>query len=404
MEPEITRTNPQAYYYWLRQQGVGIQQAGELLQQRFGAPQTAEERAKQAASKQQQAGLAQAGGTIGGLIAATQLPNLFTSSSKALSTPQILSVTRTGDAASAISGGSGTGGGAGGGASTTTGGGALGLSPMAGLGAGAVAAYYGPSYYKYAKELMSGDISEDEAVKSAMLSNPVTAWAVPIADKLGLGIKTGKHKDQRRRDIVRDQLQQMGVADPNWQVQLDTGASFDIGKDGGYRDKKGLRSFELDFENPEKPFQGEVIGYLNPLIEYLAAGDDKLRSDFTGQFTKGILQNADDLETAKIHAQSLYNKMGVSDRATAEQMIADLVANKAVTEDEAAAYRFGVASLFGNPNGTSAQTQQPTRAARGQVERVSPGMYVDDQGKIRKANDLRSALEAAYKQPKRRGR
>ena len=141
---------------------------------------------------------------------------------------------------------------------------------------------------------------------------------------------------------------------------------------------------------------------VNPLVEYLAAGDDKLRSDFTGQFTRGILDNSNDLETAKLHAQALYNKMGVTDRGAAEQMISDLLANKGITEDEAAAYRFGVASLFGNPTGGSATPQQPTRAASGQVARVSPGMYVDDKGSVRKANNLRSALTQAYKNTRNR--
>lgn len=67
-EPSITQTDPRAYYLWLQTQRVPPYQAVQMVQQRFGAPKSPEEQARQRANQAQSNALAQTGGTIGGIL------------------------------------------------------------------------------------------------------------------------------------------------------------------------------------------------------------------------------------------------------------------------------------------------------------------------------------------------
>lgn len=70
-EPEITRTDPKAYYYWLISQGMNAYQASTLVNQRFPKPEqkTPEQQQKEAGKQQQGAALAQTAGMVGGVVA-----------------------------------------------------------------------------------------------------------------------------------------------------------------------------------------------------------------------------------------------------------------------------------------------------------------------------------------------
>lgn len=70
-EPQITRTDPQAYYYWLISQGMNAYQASTLVNQRFPKPEqkTPEQQQREAGKQQQGAVLAQTGGMVAGVIA-----------------------------------------------------------------------------------------------------------------------------------------------------------------------------------------------------------------------------------------------------------------------------------------------------------------------------------------------
>lgn len=66
-EPAITQSDPQAYYLWLQTQRVPPLQATQMVQQRFGAPKSPEQLAKEKASAEQKSGLAQIGGQVAGV-------------------------------------------------------------------------------------------------------------------------------------------------------------------------------------------------------------------------------------------------------------------------------------------------------------------------------------------------
>lgn len=67
-EPAITRTDPRAYYLYLQTQGMNPTQAIQAVEQRFGPPKSANERAREQAGNAQTNALYQTGGVIAGAI------------------------------------------------------------------------------------------------------------------------------------------------------------------------------------------------------------------------------------------------------------------------------------------------------------------------------------------------
>jgi len=73
--PAFARSSPSAYYAWLTSNGFPHQVAYDQTTSIFGAPKTPEQQQKEAASRQQQAGFAQVGGMIGGVVAGRYIMN-----------------------------------------------------------------------------------------------------------------------------------------------------------------------------------------------------------------------------------------------------------------------------------------------------------------------------------------
>lgn len=67
-EPTLTQQDPRAYYLYLLSQRMPPMQAVQLVEQRFGAPKTPEQRAREQAGQGQSNALAQTAGTVGGLL------------------------------------------------------------------------------------------------------------------------------------------------------------------------------------------------------------------------------------------------------------------------------------------------------------------------------------------------
>lgn len=73
--PAFARSNPAAYYAWLTSNGFPHRAAYDQTTGIFGPPKPPEQQQKDAARANQQAGFAQAGGAIGGVIAGTYVMN-----------------------------------------------------------------------------------------------------------------------------------------------------------------------------------------------------------------------------------------------------------------------------------------------------------------------------------------
>ena len=240
-----------------------------------------------------------------------------------------------------------------------------------GLGAGAVSYYYGPSYMKYGSQLASGKINQDSGLKSAALSNPITAWAVPIADKLGISFgSNGKGKRQLVRDKVRDFLVDNKVVDKkDYQLKFSDGSTFDIGKDGGARLKntKGeeRQYSDVDFSDPRA---GMVVGSVNPLAAIITGGDKQASNDFAGTYTNAILNGSPDNATANQRLRELYAKHNVT-AVDAIKTIDQLIADKRIDAQTGAAYKNGINVVFG---AKPIDLNQPVGAPPG-VAPIAPG-------------------------------
>ncbi len=159
-------------------------------------------------------------------------------------------------------------------------------------------------------------------------------------------IKTGKHKDQIARDNVRDFLQERGILNADYQLQLADGSMYDIGKDGGFTlfntDGTTRHGYDVDFKNP---LAGQVVGWIQPLASLLTGGNKKLKDDFTGYFTNAALSNATDLESARANVLKLYQQS----QATPEIMVQGMTAltqNGGISQQELPAYVGGLQDLF----------------------------------------------------------
>ena len=123
-------------------------------------------------------------------------------------------------------------------------------------------------------------------------------------------ITTGKHKDQKVRDSVRDLLVQGGILNSDYQLQLADGSLYDMGKDGGPRAEfDGRRPYEIDYSNPLAQY---AIGWMDPIIALVSQGNTKIQTDFVGYFTNAILSNAKDLNDVRANVDLFLSKFGLT--------------------------------------------------------------------------------------------
>lgn len=242
-------------------------------------------------------------------------------------------------AASAGAGGGGAslGSSAGSGAGAASGGTALGALG-AGLGAGAVGYYYGPSYAKYAQRMMDNP-ETDDYLKSAMLTNPITAWAVPIADAMGIGIHAGKHKDQLLRDAVRKNMVEHGALGADFSLGLANGAKFDMGADGK------TKNYNVDFS---KDTATQDVDYLQPLANIITGGNEKASSDLTGQFLNASRSTGD----ARANQLQIYKNSGFDTSAKVSERLKQMLDAKLIDQQHYDVYNLGASRLFAPPSAT----------------------------------------------------
>lgn len=422
-DPEITYRDPRAYIAYLRTRGLNVMQIDDLVRQRFGAGQTPENRQREAARNAQTSGLAQTGGMIGGaLIAQEGLRGFPTVSgwlgSGAGSGAGAGAGTATGTAIGAGTAGAGA---TGAGAVTLTGGGVATIPAGAAVPAGYTAVGTSASgATMVAPTSMAGTTGATSLGSIGSVALPVAAAALTAnslwesgmkdivrgkgdkADYTNIGLaagtmglsevgniglrllgkrsigammKTGKSGAQQIRDSFRSDLQESGVADDKYNVTLADGTKFDIGLDGKTKyqnvgenidGKKTRNAWDVDFSNPLAKFASDKI---DPMIRNIYGADDPKAKFFPGQYT-GMLVNAA-TSNAKSEADVLAN---------IETMLGK--------------------SKFAQQAGVGVTPPPPAKAAKGQVVRVSAGMYVNDKGQVKPAKSVGEALRANYNKSK----
>ena len=160
-----------------------------------------------------------------------------------------------------------------------------------------------------------------------------------IAGGLLGSIKTGKHKDQKVRDQVRDLLMEKGVIDSKYTIGLADGSRFNIGYDGGpKKELGGRRPYEVDTSNP---FAKYAISWLNPVVAFLSQGNEKVQTDFVGYLANAAMSNAKSLDDVKANVGAIIKQFGLDDDKLV-QGIAQAAEGGAIETEIAKAWLNGV--------------------------------------------------------------
>lgn len=377
--PPLARSNPQYYYAWLTSNGFPHRVAYDQTVGIFGQPKTPEEQAKENARNQQMAGLAQTGGAVAGAVGAQYLASQLAGSGTAAATgtgatgattgalaaPKIVGVKALG------AGGATTG--------TAAGGSTLGAIGSVALPVAVAAAAINNAWETGMKDIVRGKGDRADWANQGvnMLTGGLPNMALRMMGKRSIGamMKSGKSAPQKIRDDFRGDLKEAGVVDDKYNVTLADGTKFNVGLDGKTKyenlgeniDGKTKRNaYDVDWSNPLAKFASEKI---DPMIRNIYGDDNAKAKYFPGQFT-GILVNA------------------AASNAKSE---ADVIANIETMLGK---------SKFAQQAGVGVQPPPPAKAPKGQVVRVSPGMYVNDKGQVKPAKTVGEALKTNYNKTK----
>jgi hypothetical protein len=157
-----------------------------------------------------------------------------------------------------------------------------------------------------------------------------TALGAIIGGGLGLagvGIKAGKHKDQKARDAVRSAMKENGFIDNDYKLQRSDGSYFDIGIDGK------SQPYNVDFS---KAGIGDKVAKTDVLAAILTGGDKKLTSDFSGYLTNAANSDAD--------IKGFFSKAGIGNKEAGYNAVGQLQ----VDDQTKRIYQNTLNNLFGD--------------------------------------------------------
>lgn len=383
-DPQITYQDPLAYIAWLRTRGLNPLQIQEAVAARFGPGKTPDQRLREQQNQQSNAQLAQVGGAVGTALVTQEalrgFPNvagLFSSGAGAgagattagttagtagtVATPTLLSATPVGGTAATTAG--------------------LGALPIAGI---AAAGAFGLNqlWESGMKDIVRGRGNRADYTNIAL---PLATGGIGglanvglrLAGKRSVGkmMTTGKSDAQLMRDDFRGILKETGVADKNYHVTLADGSKFNIGLDGKTRyknvgenidGKTSRQAWDVDFSNPLAKYATDQI---DPIIRniYAEAPKQVKPEQYTGMLVNAVTSNAKSEQDVQNNIRAMLGQ-----------------------------------STFAKQAG--AQVPTPTapvqRPAKGEVVRVSPGMYMNDKGHVGPAKTVKESLRANYKASK----
>jgi hypothetical protein len=197
-----------------------------------------------------------------------------------------------------------------------------------------------------------------------------------------------KGKAQFMRDGIRTVLKENKILDENFQGTLADGSKYDFGKDGST-----LKWKEIDKVAAAQPkaWEGAV-----PLANALAASYGfvgQKASDIAAWYAKGAVSNAgDDAGIAQQNMQHFAKQQGIT-YDMIKGKLDEAIADNRINQSQYDSYLSGAQQLTGGAAPTQQRVQRP---GKGQVARVSPGMYMNDQGRVGRASSMRQSLEQNY--------
>ncbi len=387
--PPQARANRELYYAWLTSNGWPREVAWDEMVKEFGKPPTREEQLDAAAKAQQGAQLRQTGGAIAGSLGTSYLmanaPAWFAS---APATAPVLGEVVAGGG-TALAGGST----AAGGTAAAAGGGLAGFGSVA-LPVAAAAAVASTIWEDGLKDIARGRGKRDDYANMAV--DALTGTGLNMGLRL-LGMPSvgrmlfGKGKGQSVRDGIRTGLKEAGVLDEQGQGTLSDGSIYNFGSDG-----KSMSTKEFNKIMSANP---NAWGTANSLANTFAVGQGfsgKALGHAAGLYSKAAISNAGD-DPAKVIANMKHfmKQQGM----TAQTMMSQL--DKGIAENQFSRaqydiYANDIKNVFGALEAPVENSMALVRPEKGKVQRVSPGLYRDDTGKLRGSATMRGALEKAY--------
>lgn len=281
------------------------------------------------------------------------------------------------------------------------------------------------SLYGSGKAILGGDLSpDDQAYESAMagpravaayftlgasallegfardqwggtmrkLDNFNKQWYGPAGLSTAMFKQIGSKKSgaQFLRDQVREKMIEQGALDENWQGTLADGSTFDFGLDG-----KQLKWKELDKIAAAQPEAwNAAVGLLDPMMSAYGLKGQK-RADIVGWLARAAVSNAgDDSQIAIDNVKHFAQEQGLN-FDTYQTVMNSFKSDGKITDDQYAQNMAGAERLFNVdlPDVDPATIEKP---AKGEVARVSAGLYMNDKGQIKKAKDISTALRKHY--------
>lgn len=190
---------------------------------------------------------------------------------------------------------------------------------------------------------------------------------------IGAMMKSGKSQAERIRDDFRGALKESGIADNDYMITLADGSKYNVGLGGKHQlqnvgqniDGRNTRNtWDVDWSNPLSKFATDRI---DPMVRGVYGADAPDKKFYPGHLT-GMLVNA------------------VMSNAKNEQDITKNIE------------RVLGSTEFAKATGQEAASAQPAvvRPGRGQVARVSPGIYMNDRGQVGRAMTSSQAMKQNY--------
>jgi len=213
--------------------------------------------------------------------------------------------------------------------------------------------------------------------------------ALAVAGSALFGSKKGQ--GQFLRDKIRKNLKEGGLLNDQNQGTLSDGSLYDFGKDG--KSMSGKEFNKIIESNPNS------WGMADSLAKTLVAGQGfsgKMLGHAAGMWSKAAISNAGD-DPAKVAANMKHFMM--QQGMTAQTMMTQLdkgLAENQFSRSQYDIYANNIKSVFGAPEAPVENSMALVRPEKGKVQRVSPGLYRDDTGKLRGSATMRGALEKAY--------
>lgn len=369
-DPPLTYEDPQAYILYLKTKRVPASQIAMMVQERFGPGKSPEQRQKEAADAQAQGGMASGLGSVAGSLGSAYLMSKLAGGGAAAASGTGV-MGGTGGIMGAMQG-SGMIAAPGAGAGTTiTGTSTLGSVGSVALPVAAALAVASNAWESGMKDIVRGrGTREDWINQGANLTGigQIANMGLRLMGKRSIGkmVTSGKSEPQQMRDSFRTNLIDTGVADKDYHVTLADGSKFNIGLDGKtkYESADGSKRNAWDADS-SNPLSNYAVGLIDPMIRKIyGAGDPKAKifpEQYTGILVNAAISNAKNEKDVMANIQAMLGKSEMAKQA-----------------------------------GVGFTPPPPPRPPKGEVVRVSPGMYMNDKGHVGPAKTVRESLEANY--------